>query len=304
MSLAILSLGSNLGERYNNLKRVLLELEKLGKIVNKSHTYETKPYGVFDQPNFLNMAVGIETELPPRKLLEKLKSIEKKLGRKETRRWGERIIDIDILFYDEIIVDEPGLKIPHPEIQYREFVLKPLREIYPDFVHPTLKKTVRELFQKLPDIPFVASLEVPPGRFFFAVKEDKILRTSFFEIKGRMEMNPTILKLKDELERYFHGEKMDFEGYKLEEGGLSAYARRVYNLLRRVRWGETITYKKLAELSGKPDGQRAIGRLMATNPFPIIVPCHRVIRTNGKIGGFGGGVEWKKFLLRLEGHNF
>lgn len=303
MSLVILSLGSNLGERHNNLKRALIELEKLGKIVSKSNIYETKPYGVFDQPNFLNMAVGIETELPPRKLLEKLKSIEKKLGRKETRKWGERIIDIDILFYDEMIVDEPGLKIPHPQIQYREFVLKPLREICPDFVHPTLKKTVDELFQKLPDIPLVASLEVQPGRFFFAVKDDKIHLTSFFEIEGRREMNPTILRLKDDLERYFHGEKIDFGGYKLEESGLSPYAKRVYNLLRKVGWGETITYKELAELSGRPHGQRAVGRLMATNPFPIIVPCHRVIRADGKIGGFGGGVEWKKFLLRLEGHN-
>lgn len=119
------------------------------KVVKRSSLYETKPWGLKAQPDFINMVVCAETGISPEELLKKLKFIEKKMGRKESKRWGPRLIDIDILFYDDLVIDSPELKIPHPYIKEREFVLLPLSEIEPEFVHPVLKKTVRELYREL-----------------------------------------------------------------------------------------------------------------------------------------------------------
>ena len=125
-----LGLGSNLGDREGNL---LQACELLG-CLEKSKIHETEPFGVLDQPKFLNMVCEIETELSPRELLLFVKNIEKKLGRKKREKWGPREIDIDILFYGDQIIDEPDLKIPHPGIKERDFVLKPLKEIAPGLV--------------------------------------------------------------------------------------------------------------------------------------------------------------------------
>ena len=111
---------------------------------------ETEPWGVRDQPKFINMAAKMETSLGPEKLLNILKKIEVEMGRIPTIRWGPRVIDLDILFYDDLIMKTPDLEIPHPGIKDREFVLRPLAEIAPDKVHPVLKKSVKELLGEIP----------------------------------------------------------------------------------------------------------------------------------------------------------
>ncbi len=115
----------------------------------QSSMYQTEPWGVGEQPRFVNMAIEIETEQSPVELLKSLKEIEKELGRVETVKWGPRVIDLDILLYDDLIIKESELEVPHPYMHEREFVLSPLAEIAPDRVHPVLKKTVREMLSEL-----------------------------------------------------------------------------------------------------------------------------------------------------------
>ena len=150
MSVAYIGIGSNLGDREFNCKQAIGLLRQKGITVRKeSSLYETKPWGVRDQPLFLNMAIEIETDLKPFELLRTLKDIEKEMGREETFLWGPRIIDLDILLYDNNIVDEKGLRIPHPHMQDREFVLRPLCEIAGDVIHPSLLLSIEELLQRL-----------------------------------------------------------------------------------------------------------------------------------------------------------
>ena len=150
MSVAYIGIGSNLGDREFNCKQAIGLLRQKGTTVSKeSSLYETKPWGVRDQPLFLNIAIEIETDLKPFELLRTLKDIEKKMGREETFLWGPRIIDLDILLYDNNIVDEKGLRIPHPHMQDREFVLRPLCEIAGDVTHPLLLLSIEELLQRL-----------------------------------------------------------------------------------------------------------------------------------------------------------
>jgi len=146
MPTAYIGIGSNVGERKEHCLRALALLSEEGIAVRAcSAFYETEPWGVKDQPRFINAAAEIETSLEPQALLRLLKDIEKRIGREETYRWGPRVIDLDILLYDDLVMDEEGLKIPHPHLHERNFVLKPLSEIAPEKVHPLLGKTVREL---------------------------------------------------------------------------------------------------------------------------------------------------------------
>jgi 2-amino-4-hydroxy-6-hydroxymethyldihydropteridine diphosphokinase len=150
MAIAYIGIGSNLGNRQKNCLRAIELLQKKDIIVTKrSSLYETEPWGVKDQPRFINMAVEIDTSLEPKELLKILKNIEKELGKEKSSKWGPRIIDLDILLFDDIILNEDNLKIPHPLMHERDFVLRPLCEIAPDIYHPLLKMRMYELMQKI-----------------------------------------------------------------------------------------------------------------------------------------------------------
>lgn len=140
-----LALGTNLGDRLANLKQAIAALTPQMEVKAKSQVYETPPWGYEDQPKFLNQVVQAQTYLEPEPLLKHLKRLEVALGRRESFQNGPRLIDIDILFYDDLVVDKPSLVIPHPRLHERGFVLLPLMDIAPDLVHPVSGKSVREL---------------------------------------------------------------------------------------------------------------------------------------------------------------
>jgi 2-amino-4-hydroxy-6-hydroxymethyldihydropteridine diphosphokinase len=140
--------GSNQGNRKEQLEQSIAELElHAGTITKASAMYETEAWGVEGLPAHLNQALLLKTELDPTQLLSVIHDIENKLGRIRQQRWGVRAIDIDIIYFDNIILDLPQLIIPHPLMQQRNFVLAPLAEIAPDFVHPVLLKTNQQLLE-------------------------------------------------------------------------------------------------------------------------------------------------------------
>jgi 2-amino-4-hydroxy-6-hydroxymethyldihydropteridine diphosphokinase len=140
-----LALGSNIGNRLANLKTVITNLPPQMLVVKKSTVYETPPWGFADQSPFLNQAVKTETYLDAASLLRHLKRLEVALGRVPSFQNGPRLIDIDVLFYDDVILDSPALKLPHARLHERAFVLVPLNDIAPEFVHPVLNKSVSGL---------------------------------------------------------------------------------------------------------------------------------------------------------------
>jgi 2-amino-4-hydroxy-6-hydroxymethyldihydropteridine diphosphokinase len=146
---AYLGLGSNLGKREAHLSTALEKISNFAVILAKSGIYETEPWGLKEQPNFLNQVIWIKTLCEPMRLLDQLKSIEKEMGRKRTVRYGPRPIDLDILFYDELILQTEKLSIPHPMLSQRAFVLVPLAEIAPSLVHPVEKKTITKLLEQI-----------------------------------------------------------------------------------------------------------------------------------------------------------
>ena len=150
MNIVYIAFGSNIGDRGAAIEEALNLIEQNEmKIVKRSKIYETEPYGYVDQPSFLNGAVEVETNLSCRDVLERLLSIENQIGRVREFKWGPRIIDLDIIFYNNEIYDEEDLKVPHPDMQSRDFVLKPLNDLCPDYVHPILGNTIRELLGEL-----------------------------------------------------------------------------------------------------------------------------------------------------------
>jgi 2-amino-4-hydroxy-6-hydroxymethyldihydropteridine diphosphokinase len=145
------ALGSNIENRKQHIEEAILLLrEKINDVII-APLYETKPRYFENQNDFLNTVLSGFTDLEPRELLQFTKSVEKKVGRVERFRYGPREIDIDILFYDNVVYKDEDLEIPHPRLQERDFVLKPFSDIKPDFCHPVLKKTIRELLEKLPE---------------------------------------------------------------------------------------------------------------------------------------------------------
>ena len=142
-----LGLGSNLGDRAANIERALQMLSERVRLTARSSLYETEPVGLRDQPWFLNMVCAGETDLAPKALLDFVKGIERAMGRVETVRFGPRLIDIDILFYDDLVFKTPDLEIPHPRLTERAFVLVPLVEIAPHLIHPLLGLTVQEILE-------------------------------------------------------------------------------------------------------------------------------------------------------------
>ncbi len=148
---AFVGLGANLGEREAMIRQALEALSKLPQttLVKASSLYDTEPVGEVDQPNFLNAVAQIDTELTPRQLLWNLFLIEKRLGRVRTHRWGPRTIDLDLLLYGGLVVEEPDLTVPHPELARRSFVLVPLVELDPLLVHPVTGETLVHLLSRL-----------------------------------------------------------------------------------------------------------------------------------------------------------
>ena len=149
---AYLLLGSNLGDRHANLRAAISMIGKItGPIVRTSSIYQTAAWGIAEQPDFFNIAVQINTALEPDWLLKELLNIETTMGRVREVKWGSRLIDIDILFFGDLIIDKPELKIPHPGIPSRRFVLEPLNELNPELYHPEMGSTIKELLQSCPD---------------------------------------------------------------------------------------------------------------------------------------------------------
>jgi 2-amino-4-hydroxy-6-hydroxymethyldihydropteridine diphosphokinase len=158
-------IGSNLGDREFLIRKAVEGLRDLPRtsVIQVSSLYDTEPVGEVDQPPFLNAVAWLETELDARSLLWHLLLIEKRMGRVRGKRWGPRSIDLDLLFFGERVIDEPDLKVPHPEAHRRAFVLYPLQELEPDFIHPVTGESIRKLIRKLDPGPSVKK----GGRFWY-----------------------------------------------------------------------------------------------------------------------------------------
>lgn len=149
MNKIILSLGSNIGDLNENLNTAINMIKENCTVLKISSFIKTEPMEFKDQPDFLNAALIAETELCPHSLLAFLKNIEIRVGRKKNFRYGPRKIDIDIIFYNDSIIESNELTIPHPKAHVRDFVLRPLQEISPDLMHPILKKSISNLLEEL-----------------------------------------------------------------------------------------------------------------------------------------------------------
>lgn len=144
-----LAIGSNLGDRQHNLHSALQAVRRIAEVEKVSSIYETEPWGYTDQPAFLNQVLAATTLLSPFEVLNSIKSMEGEIGRTPTFRYGPRVIDIDILLYDDLIMDEDRLILPHPRMTERAFVMVPLEEIAPQHIHPVFQQTIHDLLQNL-----------------------------------------------------------------------------------------------------------------------------------------------------------
>jgi 2-amino-4-hydroxy-6-hydroxymethyldihydropteridine diphosphokinase len=159
MHFTYILLGSNLGDSKKYLADAISKIEtKLGTVQKKSSLYQTASWGKHDQPDFINQVIELKTMLSPADLLKGVLEIEIDLGRERTEKWGSRTIDIDILLFEDQIIDEPDLNIPHPFLPFRRFSLMPLSEIAPDLIHPQLGKRIQDLLIELSDDLFVKKL--------------------------------------------------------------------------------------------------------------------------------------------------
>ena len=150
MHSAYIALGSNLGDRRANLQAAIDKVREAGiEVLEVSSFLETEPYGVTDQPSFVNAVMKVKTDLEPLELLRTLLGIEQEMGRVRKRHWGERNIDLDLLFYEDVIMTSEELNLPHPDMQNRDFVLVPLAELAEGLIHPVLKKSIGQLNDEL-----------------------------------------------------------------------------------------------------------------------------------------------------------
>ena len=147
-----LGIGTNLGNRQQNLQDALAVLSQKMVILKESSVYQTSPWGYLDQPAFLNQVIEAQTDLSSLNLLGFLKDTERQLGRQANFRYGPRLIDLDILFYGDRIIQTPRLQVPHPRLAQRAFVLVPMAEIAPEFVHPQKGQTITQLLAAFPDL--------------------------------------------------------------------------------------------------------------------------------------------------------
>jgi 2-amino-4-hydroxy-6-hydroxymethyldihydropteridine diphosphokinase len=147
----IILLGSNLGNRLANLKQAIASIASFSNILQQSNIYQTAAWGNTDQADFLNQAIEIQTNQTAENLMHALLAIESQMGRVRLQKWEPRIIDLDIIFYESAIHTTDFIQIPHPEMQNRAFVLKPLLDLIPHFEHPILKQTIKQLWEKCPD---------------------------------------------------------------------------------------------------------------------------------------------------------
>ncbi|HMS35295.1 MAG TPA: 2-amino-4-hydroxy-6-hydroxymethyldihydropteridine diphosphokinase [Ignavibacteria bacterium] len=148
-----LGLGSNKGERISFIEKAVSEIGHLPgtKIFTRAGIYETEPWGNIEQDDYLNTVIGINTTMKAEDLLKELKRIEKHIGRMENKKWSEREIDIDLLFYGDDIIDNDNMIVPHGHIDKRRFVLVPMNEIAPDLIHPVFKKSISQLLDSTTD---------------------------------------------------------------------------------------------------------------------------------------------------------
>jgi len=152
-------LGSNLGDRHSLLNQAIDHIASdIGQVIKTSSVYETQSWGKEGAPDYLNQVILVDTELSAQVILQKILDIESGLGRQRAEKWGSRTIDIDILFYGQAVIDEPGLRIPHPELHKRRFTLEPLAEIAPEMLHPSLNKHILQLKSELKDNLIVKKL--------------------------------------------------------------------------------------------------------------------------------------------------
>lgn len=165
MTRVFVGIGSNLGDREFLIRNAVEGLRAMPRtsVLRVSSLYDTDPVGEVEQATFLNAVAWLETELAPRELLWHLLLIEKRMGRVRAQRWGPRSIDLDLLFFGDTNLDEPDLKVPHPEAHRRAFVLYPLQELDPDFLHPVTSEHIRKMIKRLDPTPAVRKA----GRFWY-----------------------------------------------------------------------------------------------------------------------------------------
>ncbi len=160
MPLCYLGLGSNVGEKQVNLQSAINEIHKdIGQVLNTSSIYETQAWGVMNQDSYYNIIAEVRTVILPLDLIARILAIEDKMGRIRQKKWDSRLIDIDILFYENYIISTEGLQIPHPLLERRNFVLEPLNEIVSNLIHPKLRKSITELQSSCPDKSWIKKLD-------------------------------------------------------------------------------------------------------------------------------------------------